>query len=43
MIPSELFVEPGTLALNAGREKRTLKVDRTAHPKNRIDRDAIYV
>jgi hypothetical protein len=29
MIPSEFFLEPGTLALNAGREKRTLKVDRT--------------
>ncbi|MGQ0592347.1 MAG: urease subunit beta [Gammaproteobacteria bacterium] len=29
MIPGELFVEPGTLALNAGREKRTLKVANT--------------
>jgi len=29
MIPGELFVEPGTLALNAGRETRTLKVANT--------------
>ena len=29
MIPGELFVEPGELALNAGRETRTLKVANT--------------
>lgn len=29
MIPGELFVEPGTLALNEGRETRTLKVANT--------------
>ncbi len=29
MIPGELFIEPGTLALNEGRETRTLKVANT--------------
>ena len=29
MIPGELFVEPGTLSLNEGRETRTLKVANT--------------
>ncbi|MGH8569660.1 MAG: urease subunit beta [Gammaproteobacteria bacterium] len=29
MIPGELFVEPGTLSLNAGRETRTLTVANT--------------
>ncbi|HYY15332.1 MAG TPA: urease subunit beta [Gammaproteobacteria bacterium] len=29
MIPGELFIEAGTLALNAGRETRTLKVANT--------------
>jgi urease subunit beta len=29
MIPGELFVETGTLSLNAGREKRTLTVANT--------------
>jgi urease subunit beta len=29
MIPGELFVEPGDLALNEGRETRTLKVANT--------------
>jgi urease subunit beta len=29
MIPGELFIETGTLALNAGRETRTLKVANT--------------
>ncbi len=29
MIPGELFVDSGTLALNEGREKRTLKVANT--------------
>ncbi len=29
MIPGELFLEPGTLSLNAGRETRTLKVANT--------------
>ncbi len=29
MIPGELFVEPGTLALNEGREKRKLTVANT--------------
>ena len=29
MIPGELFVEPGELALNEGRERRTLKVANT--------------
>ena len=29
MIPGDFFVEPGTLALNEGREKRTLKVANT--------------
>jgi urease subunit beta len=29
MIPGELFVEPGELALNEGRETRTLKVANT--------------
>ncbi len=29
MIPGELLVEPGELALNAGRETRTLKVANT--------------
>jgi len=29
MIPGELFVESGTLVLNAGRETRTLKVANT--------------
>lgn len=29
MIPGELFVEPGELVLNAGRETRTLKVGNT--------------
>jgi urease subunit beta len=29
MIPGELFAEPGTLALNQGRETRTIKVANT--------------